>query len=103
MSPETPPTPAEVRARRKAFVKETLRCPHCDRDLERWELAANPLSDLGTDHLYVCFDVECPYMAGSPQVLAQHGTPGGGYCFVYNPVTEWIGPMPIRVQTGPQG
>ncbi len=97
------PLSAEEKAKRLAFVKEHLRCPHCDQDLERWEMTVNPFSDWSTDHLYVCMRQECPYLQKSIEMVAAQGASGGAYCFVYDPSRNWCGPMAARIPTKPQG
>ena len=92
-------SPKEVRARRVAYVKEHLKCPYCEVDLERWECRDSPLAAFNTEFLYVCVNRECPYFLGS----LEEDHMGGAYCFVYDPSRDWIGPMPARTPPSPRG
>ena len=91
------------RARRLAFVKEHLRCPYCDQDLQKWDVPQNPFSNWDAEFIYVCVNVDCPYFRESVEHLAQSGSPGGTYCFVYDPSRNWCGPMAARVPPTPRG
>lgn len=98
-----PPTLAEIRAQRLAYAKEHLRCPHCEQELERWDMPENPFSDWSSDHVYVCVHKDCSYFVDSIQRIAEQGAPGGAYCFVYDPVRNWCGPMAARTPPAPRG
>ena len=98
------PAPSrEERARRLAYVKEHLRCPHCKQPLSRWEMRPNPFSTWTTDHIYVCVNKDCPYLRGSIEQLLEKGVATGAYCFVYDPSRDWCGPMAARSPPGPKG
>lgn len=97
-----PESPKEVRARRVAYVKEHLKCPYCDSDLQRWNCPDTPLAAFNTDFIYVCVNPECPYFLGSLEDDGPGGHVGGAYCFVYDPSRDWIGPMPARTPPTPR-
>jgi hypothetical protein len=51
-------------------VKATLRCPHCDAKLEKWEVPDSPFTEWASDFQYICFNDECPYFKGGWRVMA---------------------------------
>jgi hypothetical protein len=90
-------------SRRKAAVKDTLRCPYCDTPLTEWDVGEHLYCDWNTDVLHVCFNDECPYHTGSWRTLAGQGAEGGSYRFVYDPVRDWGGPVVARMPRRSQG
>lgn len=68
-----------------AFVKRTLRCPHCGKRLKRWNIPNNPFSDWDAEYLYVCANVACPYLVRGWRVMTEQGVPGMSCRFVYDP------------------
>ena len=70
--------------RRKAAVKHTLRCPHCEHRLLKWEVPQNPFTQWDVDFMYVCFNDECPYLARGWEAMNQQGNSGFSYRFTYN-------------------
>ena len=91
------------RAERLAYVKETLCCPHCEQELDRWDVPLNPMSTWSADFIYVCENRECPYYLESYRALAEQGVAGGAYCFVFDPSRDWCGPMAARIPKNPRG
>ena len=80
---EYPPDPKEL-LRRKAAVKHTLRCPHCEQRLLKWEVPQTPFTQWDVDFMYVCFNDECPYLVQGWEVMKQQGNGGISYRFTYN-------------------
>jgi SAM-dependent methyltransferase len=80
---EYPPDPEELR-RRKEAVKHTLRCPHCEQRLLKWEVPQSPFTQWDVDFMYVCFNDECPYLVQGWEVMKQQGNSGISYRFTYN-------------------
>jgi len=74
----------EVEARKKR-VSETLRCPHCDDELVKWEVPINPFTEWASEHMYVCFNEECPFLMGSWEAMMSQGNPGFSYRLMYVP------------------
>jgi hypothetical protein len=93
MSTDSAPISAEELARRKAAIKDTLRCPYCEGELTEWEVGDHLYCDWNTDRLHVCFNDECPYFTGSWRTLASQGSVGGSYRLVFDPVRNWCGPV----------
>lgn len=92
-----PKAAREARARRLAYAKEHLRCPYCKRELERWDLPPHPFSTWSAEYVYICTSEECSYYKEGVKRIAEQGTPGGAYRFVYDPSRDWCGPMAARV------
>jgi hypothetical protein len=98
-----PEAAREARARRLAYAKEHLRCPYCEKDLEKWDVPDTPFSNWATEYIYVCVNAQCPYFLESWERVAKQGAAGGAYCFVYDPSRDWCGPMAARVPPRPRG
>ena len=82
--------------RRKQTVKHTLLCPHCGERMKKWIPPNNPWSDWDIDHLYGCFNDECPYYVNGWSVMSQQGNPGTSYRQMYNPDRDNFMPFPVR-------
>ena len=80
---EYTPDPEELQ-RRKAAVKHTLRCPHCEQSLLKWAVPQSPFTQWDVDFMYVCFNDECPYLVQGWEVMKQQGNSGISYRFTYN-------------------
>ena len=77
------PDPETVR-RRKAVVASTLRCPHCDQDLEKWQVPHTPFTQWSSEYQYLCFNDDCPYYIRGWSSLIAQGNPGS-YRFMFDP------------------
>ncbi len=75
-------------------VKTTLRCPHCDGNLAKWQVPDTPFVEWSSEFQYICFNDECPYFEGGWNVM---GSIGGGcsYRFMYDPDSGGCHPIPV--------
>jgi SAM-dependent methyltransferase len=89
-----PPDPKEL-LRRKEAVKYTLRCPHCEQRLLKWEVPQNPFTQWDVDFMYVCFNDECPYLVQGWEVMKQQGNSGISYRFTYNSYRDQCLSVPV--------
>jgi len=79
---------------RKRRVKETLRCPHCDGKLSKWQVPDSPFNEWPSEFQYICFDDSCAYFVeGWATLAAQRAF--GSYRFMYDPLTNGSHPMPV--------
>ena len=83
----------EALAAKKAEVRNTLACPHCDEKLERVDASGNALGGWGSETIYVCISDDCSYFRGSVEVLAAQGATGGAYRFFFDPEKGSCGPI----------
>jgi SAM-dependent methyltransferase len=81
--------------RRKAAVKHTLRCPHCEQRLLKWEVPQNPFTQWDVDFMYVCFNDQCPYLVQGWEVMKQQGNSGLSYRFTYNSYRDRCLSVPV--------
>jgi len=94
--PESDPCPPrEVVEARKATVRKTLRCPYCERSLEKFEIPLSPFCEWTSDHVYICFNNDCPYLIRGWDVMAEQGNPGFSYRLMYNPDLNRCMPVPL--------
>jgi SAM-dependent methyltransferase len=91
---EYPPDPEELRCRKEA-VKHTLRCPHCEQRLLKWEVPQNPFTQWDVDFMHVCFNDECPYLVQGWEVMKQQGNSGISYRFTYNSYRDRCLSVPV--------
>jgi SAM-dependent methyltransferase len=77
------PDPELVRER-KAKVGESLRCPHCDQQLDMWRVPHTPFTQWSSEYQYLCFNDECPYFVRGWGALISQGIPGS-YRFMFDP------------------
>jgi SAM-dependent methyltransferase len=80
-------TAEEVAARSRA-VGETLRCPHCDQPLARWQVPQTPYTNWDAEHVYICANNHCPYMLRGWQAMSRQGIVGSTYRLLYDPVSD---------------
>jgi SAM-dependent methyltransferase len=81
--------------RRKAAVKHTLRCPHCEQRLLKWAVPQNPFTEWDVDFMYMCFNDECPYLVRGWEVMQQQGNSGLSYRFTYNSYRDHCMSIPV--------
>jgi SAM-dependent methyltransferase len=81
--------------RRKAAVKHTLRCPHCEQRLLKWEVPQNPFTQWDVDFMYVCFNDHCPYLVQGWEIMRQQGNSGISYRFTYNSYRDRCLSVPV--------
>jgi hypothetical protein len=97
------PTKDPVIEKRKAEIKNTHRCPYCERDLEMVDVSGNAMGDWGAPTLYVCFNDGCSYYERSRQVLEAQGIDGGAYRLAWEPEKDWCGPITASGGQNPRG
>lgn len=82
--------------KRKAAIKETLRCPHCDEKLKKWEVPDNPFCQTwDNDFMYICFNDECPYFVRGWDRMYRETNQGMSYRLMYNPEKDRCMPIPV--------
>lgn len=91
----------EIEARRSQ-VKHTLRCPYCDKKLEKWDVPDSPFNEWPNEYFYVCMNDECSYYVESWSRIAAIGD-FGAYRLVYDPLKERCFPAPLLRSTIPRG
>ena len=80
---------------RKKEIKSTLRCPHCGSELEKWEVPQHCFTEWPNDHMYICFNDECPYYVRGWQWMWEQNQVTASYRHKYDPVTGEKGPIPV--------
>jgi SAM-dependent methyltransferase len=90
----TPPPDPETVRERSARVGVTLRCPHCDRRLERWKVPQTPFTQWASEYQYLCFNDDCPYYVRGWTALAGQGNPGS-YRFMFDPESGGCHSVPV--------
>ena len=80
---------------RKKAVKDTLRCPHCNENLLKWELPQNPFTQWDMEFLFVCFNDTCPFLVRGWEVMYRQGNMGMSYRFAYNPNRDQCMSVPV--------
>jgi len=91
----TPSKDPAVEAR-KAEIKNTGCCPYCEQKLQVCDVSGDAMGGWGAPLLYVCFNDDCPYYAGSRATLEAQGIAGGSYRFAWDPEKDWCGPIASR-------
>ena len=87
---------AELLLKRKAAVKGTLRCPHCDEKLKKWEVPDNPFCQTwDNDFMYICFNDACPYFVRGWDRMYRETNQGMSYRLMYNPEKDRCMPIPV--------
>jgi SAM-dependent methyltransferase len=86
----------ELLEKRKTQVKETLRCPHCDEKLSKWEVPDNPFCQTwDNEFMYICFNDACPYFVRGWDHMHRQTNQGMSYRLMYNPVKDRCMPIPV--------
>jgi SAM-dependent methyltransferase len=81
---------------KKARVKKTLRCPHCDEKLSKWEVPDNPFCQTwDNDFMYICFNDGCPYFVRGWDRMYRDTNQSMSYRLMYNPEKDTCMPMPV--------
>jgi SAM-dependent methyltransferase len=82
--------------RKKKAVGETLRCPHCNEKLKKWEVPDNPFCQTwDNDFMYICFNDDCPYFIRGWDRMYVETNQGMSYRFMYNPDNDCCMPIPV--------
>jgi len=81
---------------KKACIKDTLCCPHCDQKLSKWEVPDNPFCQTwDNDYMYICFNDECPYYVRGWDKMYKDTLQGMSYRLMYNPEKDRCMPIPV--------
>jgi hypothetical protein len=75
-------------------VKDTLRCPHCDGKLDKWEVPDTPFIEWASEFQYICFNDDCPYFKGGWRVMASQRN-ACSYRFMYDPSSGGCHAIPV--------
>ena len=103
------PSPEEVvRAVERALPRDTRaimmprsgrsgapHCPRCGEAMRKWEVPQTPFTEWDNDHLYICFNDECPYLVQGWTVMAAQGNRGISYRQMFDPLRRAFSPMPV--------
>jgi hypothetical protein len=89
----------EAVERRKQQVSETLCCPHCGSDLKRWAVPQTPFTEWDSEHMYVCFDDDCPFYLRGWGALYRQGNFGFSHRFMYDPDRRVCTSVPVHGPT----
>jgi len=75
-------------------VEATLRCPHCDAKLDKWEVPDAPFIEWASEFQYICFNDECTYFTGGWSVMASQRN-ACSYRFMYDPLSGGCHAIPV--------
>ena len=87
---------------RKRQVKETLCCPYCGEDLEKWMVPDSPFNEWPNEYFYVCFNDHCAYFVEGWDMVASMGS-FGSYRLTYDPLKDAFHPAPVLASALPKG
>ncbi|MFC1829713.1 zinc ribbon domain-containing protein [Thermodesulfobacteriota bacterium] len=90
----------------KIMSQEKPVCPHCDQEMNLWEVPPFNFSDglgWGTPYLYLCFNDECPlYVQGWDNLMENYAQHASYRCMNY-PGTQTFQIMPVFSSMGGKG
>ena len=92
----TSPDEAAALDHRRRAIARTLRCPHCNQRLAKWAVPQTPFTRYDVEHLYVCFNDRCPYLARGWEFMAGQGNLGVSQRFMYLRERDSCGSLPVR-------
>ncbi len=75
-------------------VRATLRCPHCDQQLDKCAVPDSPFSEWPSEFQYVCFNDDCSYFLDGWEHSSAQRFPGS-YRFMYDPTLDSCFPVPV--------
>ena len=76
-------------------VNDDLACPYCGTRMKKWAVPDNPFGQTwAEDHMYICFNDDCPYYVRGWNVSAQSYR-SGSYRLMYNPRRGSCQPVPV--------
>jgi len=81
--------------RKKSEIKVSLRCPHCDAPLKKWEVPQSIFTEWPNEYFYICFNDECPYYVRGWDAMAAQGN-DCSYRLMYDPLTDCCQPAPVH-------
>jgi SAM-dependent methyltransferase len=82
--------------KRKAEIKETLRCPYCGEKLKKWAVPENPFAcTWENEFMYICFNDACPYYVRGWDCMNSQGNSSTSYRLMYNPEKDCCMPIPV--------
>lgn len=87
---------------KRSQVKNTLRCPYCEQELEKWTVPDSPFNEWPNEFFYVCMNDQCSYYVQSWSIIANLGE-FGAYRLVYDPLKDKCFPAPLLRSTIPRG
>lgn len=83
--------------KKKAEIKDTLCCPHCDTPLKKWEVPQSLFVEWPNEHFYICFNDECPYYVRGWDAMSAQGN-DCSYRLMYDPLTDSCQPAPVQTR-----
>jgi hypothetical protein len=90
----------------KILEEERPRCPHCQQEMDLWEVPPVNFSDglgWGVPYLYVCFNNDCPlFKGGWDDIMNQVGQKSSVRCMNY-PGTKQFELLPVFSSMGGGG
>jgi len=90
----------------KILSQEKPMCPHCDKEMNLWEVPPFSFSDglgWGTPYLFVCFNDECPFYAHGWENLEENYAQKASYRCMNYPGTNQFECIPVFSQIGGTG
>jgi hypothetical protein len=81
--------------KKKEEIKNTLRCPHCDAELKKWQVPQTIFTEWPNEYFYICFNDECPYFLRGWDTMEKQGN-HCSYRLMYDPLTDTCQPAPVR-------
>jgi SAM-dependent methyltransferase len=86
----------DILKQKEAAVKQTLRCPHCDEKLKKWEVPDNPFCQTwDNDFMYICFNDACSYFVRGWDRMYRETNQGMSYRLMYHPEKDRCMPIPV--------
>jgi len=93
MATEYPFSNQEIQ-KRTHEVKTTLRCPHCDTKLDKWQVPDTPFMEWASEFQYICFNDDYAYFKAGWRAMASQGN-SCSYRFMYDPSSDGCHPIPV--------
>ena len=79
---------------KKRGIKKTLRCPHCNTELKKWEVPQNVFTEWPNEHFYICFNDECSYFTRGWEAMEKQGN-HCSYRLMYDHLTDSCNSIPV--------
>ena len=80
---------------RKRRLKEARECPYCGQRMSRWAVPQTPFTEWDTEHLFVCFNDQCPYFVRGWSVMGGQGNVSFSYRAMMEPVHGQLLSVPV--------